>query len=536
MVIALDIKDLSLSIDGSAILNNANLSLEAGKITGLAGRSGSGKSMTAYAIMGLAPVRSRISGAIQFNGSNLLTKTDNEMCALRGRDIAMIFQEPMTALNPLHTIGAQVAETLLIHRDISQSDAKTEAEQLLIRVGLTPDKIAPTRFPHELSGGQRQRVVIAIAIAMNPRVLIADEPTTALDVTTQAQILNLLRQLTSENNIALLLITHDLAVLSAVSDKIAVMKDGHITGTSATGEFFHTEHDKNHYGLLPAQISRPPASSPQITSPPVTIEAKNVVCSYAHPRKKLFSNPDVLIAVDGVSIKISEGEHFGLAGESGCGKSTFARALLALHPIASGQITIDGDTFPAATATLTRRIRQKIQIVFQDPYASFNPHQRVQEIVAEPFHLFDEKLNNTEKSERVIHALETVGLDPKITQKFPHEFSGGRRQRIAIARALITEPKIIIFDEATSALDNISRHRILDLLMRLASERSVSYLFITHDLTVIRDVTDRAMIMKNGQIVEEGPTIELLETPKHPYTKSLVAAAPTIQWTNAVSD
>ncbi|GJL95423.1 MAG: ABC transporter ATP-binding protein [Hyphococcus sp.] len=532
MSLALNIKNLSLTIDDTGILKGVNLTLEAGKITGLAGRSGSGKSMTAFAAMGLTPSRSRVKGSILLDGQNLLEKTDQEMCALRGQKIAMVFQEPMTALNPLHTIGAQIAETILIHSDATRDEAHAKAETLMERVGLPLHEIAPTRYPHELSGGQRQRVVIAIAIAMNPNVLIADEPTTALDVTTQAQILSLLRELTEQNNIALLLITHDLAVLSSISDSIAVMRDGCIAGVSETKAFFQQTHADNHFGLLPAPVVKPEKPATLEKTPPPILEASNLVCTYIQNKKSLFSEPEIFRAVDGVSLTIRKGEHVGLAGESGCGKSTLARALLGLHELASGSIKIDGEDFPSTTPAHTKHIRKKIQIVFQDPYGSFNPHQRVEQIIAEPFHLFDQPLSKPEQKERVHDALETVGLEKKAAEQFPHEFSGGQRQRIAIARALITEPEIIVFDEATSALDNISRNKVLDLLMQLADERSVSYLFITHDLTVIRDVTDRAFIMKQGRFVEEGPTNQLLTSPKHAYTKALVEAAPTIHWTD----
>lgn len=526
---ALEIKDLSLSIGDAPILDRINLTLHAGNITGLVGRSGSGKSMTALAAMRLTPHGSQLSGAIKLSGGNLLEKSESEMCAIRGRDITMIFQEPMTALNPLHMIGAQVAETILIHSGSSKQMAFSEAQQILVRVGLPPDEIPPTRFPHELSGGQRQRVMIAIAIAMKPKILIADEPTTALDVTTQAEILALLQRLVKEDSIALLLITHNLAVISNIADRMAVIKDGAIVAQGPPESFFQDGLNDDVNGLVAHPIVRNNKSSNTI-KPPVILEAQNVIFEYALPRQSIFSPAVSLRAVDNVSFSLRQGENLGLVGESGCGKSTLARALLGLHPITQGRINIDGEIFPSTDKTAMRRMRRKIQIVFQDPYSSFNPRQKIEKVIAEPFHLFDEPLCDTEKNERVADTLAAVGLAPHYAHKFPHEFSGGQRQRIAIARALITKPEIIILDEATSALDITSRNRILELLMALSDQRGVSFLFITHDLSVIRDVTDRVLVMKRGCIIEENTTSAIFNAPAHEYTKALIKAAPVLKW------
>jgi len=504
-----EMKGLSLAIDGTAILDGVDLTLEAGETLGLVGRSGSGKSMTALAAMGLAPTGATVSGAITLNGENLRVKTERQMCDIRGRDIAMIFQEPMTALNPLHSIGAQVAETILIHSDASADTALQDASGLLERVGLPSETIPSTRFPHELSGGQRQRVMIAIAIAMKPSVLIADEPTTALDATTQAEILSLLRQLTKEDGIALLLITHDLAVIANMADQIVVMKDGRIVEQKTPAQFFDGEQSDAARELLAKPIQRIRSQETNDETDGAILKADNVVCRYSLPRRSLFSPPDYFHAVDGVSLAINRGVNIGLVGGSGCGKSTFARALLGLAPIAEGQIQIDGRTFPSADKKSMRRLRAKIQIVFQDPYSSFNPCQKIKKIIAEPLILKTVPLTDADKHSLVGAALEAVDLMPGDAQKYPHEFSGGQRQRIAIARALITEPEIIIFDEATSALDVASRNHVLELLMRLSSQKKMSYLFITHDLNVIRDITDRVLVMKEGRIVEEGVTAEI---------------------------
>lgn len=524
---ALEFKDVSLSIGETPILQNVSLALSPGQVTGLVGRSGSGKSMTALAAMQLAPSGSRLSGAINANCDNLLQKSESEMCAIRGRNIAMVFQEPMTALNPLQTIGAQVAEAILIHSDSSKSDAMARAREILDRVGLPEDDISSMRFPHELSGGQRQRVVIAIAIAMRPKVLIADEPTTALDVTTQAGILDLLRRLAKEDNIALLLITHNLAVISQMADRIAVMKQGRIIEQNTPQDFFRHGLKDSANGLVARPIKRKSPKNEQNTD--IILNVENAVCEYALKGDSLFSSPANFRAVDNVCFTLSRGENLGLVGESGCGKSTLARALLGIQPLASGRIKIDGEAFPSNDKTVLRKLRRRIQIVFQDPYSSFNPRQKIEKIIAEPFHLFETPPSKTERKQRVDQALYSVGLTADDAKKFPHEFSGGQRQRIAIARALITEPEIIILDEATSALDITSRNHILELLMDLSDKRGVSYLFITHDLSVIQDVADRVLVMKEGRIVEVNRTEQIFTAPQKNYTKALIKATPILQ-------
>ncbi len=527
---ALIIKKLSLRIGEDAILSDVDLTLQQGEITGLAGRSGSGKSMTALAIMALAPQRAEIFGEVLLNGENLLEKSQAEWREIRGSRIGMVFQEPMTALNPLQTIGAQVAEVILIHSDASKKQALKRADQTLRRVGLDPNEISSDRYPHELSGGQRQRVVIAIAIAMNPEILICDEPTTALDVTTQAEILDLLRRLSRDDGIAVLLITHDLAVISQMADRIAIIKNGHIVEQATPEAFFQGGHNGAAQDLIAAPLKRPnkpPGNGEQARA---IIEARIVICAYHQRGQSIFSSRAPFHAVDGVSLNIRKGENIGLVGASGCGKSTLARALLGLQPVASGEIRIDGASFPAVEKSAMRAARRKIQIVFQDPYSSFNPRHKVGKIIAEPFHLFDQPPIEAKQRNRISGVLQSVGLDPSDAGKYPHEFSGGQRQRIAIARALITDPEIIVLDEATSALDITARNRILALLQSLSEKRGVSFLFITHDLGVIRDIADRTLVMKSGRIVEEGATKDIFENPRHPYTKMLIAAAPVMKW------
>jgi len=527
MAPALAFKDLSLSIAGKAILDKVSFSLPAGKITGLVGRSGSGKSMTGLAAMGLAPAQAKLSGEIILNERNLVSAPEKDLCAVRGRDIAMVFQEPMTALNPLHSIGAQVAETILTHTATTRKAALTKAADVLARVGLPPKQISPARLPHELSGGQRQRVVIAIAIAMKPKVLIADEPTTSLDVTTQAEILSLLRSLTHEDGMALLLITHDLAVIGDMADHVAVMKAGRIVAQDTPETFFTNGANEDVRELLAAPLTRATLKTSDDSAPTV-LQTQDVVCAYNRPRRSLFTKRERFHAVDGVSMSIRAGENVGLVGESGCGKSTFARALLGLKHVAAGAVEIASAPFPAPTAKTTRAMRRKIQMVFQDPYSSFNPRHRVEKIIAEPLSLYETPPDKNETEQLVADALTAVDLTAIDAKKYPHEFSGGQRQRIAIARALITNPSVIVLDEATSALDVASRNRVLELLMRLSDEKAISYLFITHDLSIVRNITDRVLVMKAGKIVEEGATRKIFTQPKHPYTRKLLAAAPVM--------
>ncbi|MBT8473706.1 MAG: ABC transporter ATP-binding protein [Marinicaulis sp.] len=522
---ALSFKAFSLRIGEDEILRDLNLSVEPGEIVGLVGRSGSGKSVTALSAMGLAPNRARSNGDILLNGEATPATGTRDWRQLRGRDIAMIFQEPMTALNPLQTIGAQIREAILIHNDIPADAANARANNLLTRVGLDSESISPQRYPHELSGGQRQRVVIAIAIANEPSVLIADEPTTALDVTTQAEILSLLRSLVDEKNIALLFITHDLAVISQIADQVAVIFEGRIVETAPTSEFFASGLSHNANRLIAERLEAP---AQEYTSQELALNVVNMVCTHANNRHFLDSRSPTR-AVDGVSLSIAEGESVGLVGESGCGKSTLARAIVGLQPMAEGAVTIDGLVLNDAKPAAIRQIRQRVQMVFQDPYSSFDPRWRVSDILSEPMYLFGARPAKDERIKLIETALTDVGLASFDAEKYPHEFSGGQRQRIAIARALITDPSLIILDEATSALDITSRNHVLKLLMRLQQKRGVSYLFITHDLTVIKDVTRRTLVMKAGKIVERGKTSDIFAKPSHDYTKSLIAAAPTIK-------
>jgi len=525
----LEIKDLSLSIAGFPILRDIDLSVDAGEVLGVIGESGSGKSMTALSIMQLLPIGSVTGGSVKLDGREVLGLPDRDMRAIRGHTVGMVFQEPMTALNPVKTIGDQVAETAMVHGRMGREAALNVARETLDRVELPADRFPLDRYPHELSGGQRQRVVIAMAIAMRPRLLIADEPTTALDVTTQAQILKLLQRLVDEDDMGLIFITHDLGVVAGLADKVAIMRRGEVVEAGPTVSLFRNLTHPYSQALFEASSHVPPRIPPTDTSGTPVLSVDEVVREYPLPRKGLFGPRRVLKAVDGVSLKIERGENVGLVGESGCGKSTLARAIMSLEPIQGGRIAIAGEGLdPKHGASFATR--RKMQVVFQDPYGSFNPRHRVDRLVSEPFHLMGSAApTGAERDKRVAKALEEVGLSVSDAHKYVHEFSGGQRQRIAIARALIIEPELIILDEAVSALDVSVRAQVLDLLADLSDRLQISYLFISHDLAVVRSITDRVLVMKAGKIVEEGATEAVFQSPQHPYTRELLAATPNLE-------
>ena len=522
----LEVNSLDLSIFGHRILDGITFSLEEQQILGIVGESGSGKSMTAYSIMQLLPRGAELSGDIRLDSVSLTDMDEQAMCDVRGHRVGMIFQEPMTALNPVQCIGDQVAETILMHTRTSRADALVTARETLDRVGLPAAQFPLTRYPHELSGGQRQRVVIAMAIALKPRLLIADEPTTALDVTTQAQILDILSRLVREDGMGLILITHDLAVVSHIAQDIVIMKSGQIVEQGDVPDVL--KHKRHAYTrkLFAASGHVPQRDMRDNTIAPL-LEVENLVREYRTPRKSFWSAPGVFRAVDQVSFSIGRGESVGLVGESGCGKSTLTRAVLGLDKLQGGRISIDGESVVAGVQ-MRRELRRKMQVVFQDPYGSFNPRHRVSRLVTEPCYLLDNPPVGRERAERVAAVLDSVGMQATDAGKFIHEFSGGQRQRIAIARALITRPSLIILDEAVSALDVSIRAQILDLLASLVDQYDLSYLFISHDLSVVRSITDRVLVMKSGVIVERGETETVFGQPQHEYTQTLVRAIPRL--------
>lgn len=515
----LAIKNLSVQIGGTPVLQGIDLDMAQGQITAITGESGSGKSMTALAIMGLLPQGAAAQGQILLDGTDIVQTPEPALCRMRGNAMGMVFQEPMTALNPVQTIGAQVAETIRVHEKVTKAEAHARAAAMLDRVGL---KVAPTRYPHELSGGQRQRVVIAMAIAMRPKLLIADEPTTALDVTTQARILDLLQGLVAEFGMGLLLITHDLAVVADVADRIAVMQHGRIVEQGATHDLLRTMRHPYTRALFAASTHA--VDLPMVQSDAPLLAVRHVVRDYPTKRLSLFGSRPTFRALDDVSLTINRGERVGLVGESGCGKSTLTRAILGLEPVQGGQITLDGA--PVLQGELA--LRRKMQVVFQDPYGSFNPRHRVDRLITEPFHLLDNPPKGAARDQAIAKALTDVGLPSDAADKYIHEFSGGQRQRLAIARALIVEPDLIIFDEAVSALDVSVRAQVLDLIADICRKRPLAYLFISHDLSVVRSITDRVLVMQAGKIVETGLTESVFADPQHPYTKSLIAAAPQL--------
>jgi len=524
----LEVSNLRLSIGPIQILNDIDLAVDAGEILGVIGESGSGKSMTALAIMQLLPRGAAATGSIRLAGEELLNRPEAQMCALRGRQVGMVFQEPMTALNPVKTIGEQVAETVLVHGMAGRAEAMRIARETLDRVELPASRFPLDRYPHELSGGQRQRVVIAMAIALRPQLLIADEPTTALDVTTQAQILKLLSRLVDEDRMAMMLITHDLAVVAGNADRIAIMRRGEVLEAGETLDVFRNLRHPYSRALFAASSHLPPRHPPRVApgDAPV-LRVDGVVRDYRLPRRSLFQAPKPFRAVNGVSFRIDRGENVGLVGESGSGKSTLARAIMALEPVQAGSIVLAGEDIARGASAAARR---QMQVVFQDPYGSFNPRHRVDRLVAEPFHLLGNAAPaGAERARRVAEALEDVGLKAADADKYIHEFSGGQRQRIAIARALIISPALIILDEAVSALDVSIRAQILDLLADLSGRLQLSYLFISHDLSVVRAITDRVLVMRGGQIVEAGETEAVFRNPQHPYTQELIAATPDLE-------
>ncbi len=528
----LEIEDLTLSIGEAPILNGVELAVAPGEVVGLVGESGSGKSMTALTVMRLLPELARAGGHVRFDGIDLLSASEDAMCALRGDDIGMVFQEPMTALNPVKTIGEQVAEGIRWHTRASRAEAEERACRILDRVGLPQARFPLSRYPHELSGGQRQRVVIAIACALKPKLLIADEPTTALDVVLQAQVLDLLRDLVAENRMGLLLISHDLAVVADMADRIAILRHGEVMEAGETARVLSEQAHPYTRQLAQASMHVPargaPPPSEREDKAAALLEVENLSRLYPGRRLSLFKKGEPTRAVDGVSFAIAPGQSVALVGRSGCGKSTLARLVLALDKPTSGEIRFRGDALAGRSEAELRPARRDMQVVFQDPYGSFDPRHKVERLVAEPLHLMERAPARAERRQMVAHALHEVGLAAADMDKYPHEFSGGQRQRLSIARAIITRPKLVVADEPVSALDVSIRAQILDLFAELNGKLGVAYLFITHDLTVARAITDEVMVMHEGRIVERGRTGKVLDDPQSEAARALVAAAPDL--------
>lgn len=524
----LKIDDLSVVFTQGETTNTAvdHVSLEIGKgeTVALVGESGSGKSVTALSVLKLLPypAASHPSGRILFKGKDLLNVGESELRRVRGNDITMIFQEPMTSLNPLHTIEKQISEILLLHRGLSGSAARKRVLELLEQVGIRDAEKRLGAFPHQLSGGQRQRVMIAMALANEPELLIADEPTTALDVTVQAQILELLSELQRKNGLSMLFITHDLGIVRRIADRCCVMQNGQIVEQGSTAQIFKNPQHRYTQHLLAAEPrGEPPASNPDS---PVVVKAEDIKVWFPIKQGLLRRVVDNVKAVDGISLEIRKGQTLGVVGESGSGKTTLGLALTRLIS-SDGKIAFIGKSIDEYSFRQMRSLRDRMQIVFQDPYGSLSPRMSVGEIVAEGLSLHRKGLSREKEEELVIKALAETGLDPETRHRYPHEFSGGQRQRIAIARAIVLEPEFIMLDEPTSALDMSVQAQVVELLRELQQKRGLAYMFISHDLKVVKALANEVIVMRQGKVVEQGPSEQIFEKPGTDYTKALMAAA-----------
>jgi microcin C transport system ATP-binding protein len=525
----LRVENLSVSyVAGSVqreVLRGVSFAIHAGERLALVGESGSGKSVTALSVLRLLDSQRAVyrSGSIHFEGRDLLRVPPAELRRIRGRDIAMVFQEPMTSLNPVLTIGQQLVEPLQVHEGLSAAKAKMRVIELLQRTGIAEPQRRFDAYPHMLSGGQRQRVMIAMALACRPRLLLADEPTTALDVTVQLQILTLLEELQREFAMAVLLISHDLNLVRRFADRICVMRAGEIVEQAPTAELFASPKHAYTQQLLASEPRRCALSPPTGGAAPL-LQARHVECRFVLRGRGWRGRSLTVHAVDQVSVSVRPGETVGIVGESGSGKSTLGMCLLRLQACA-GDIRFAGHVLNALPARDLRRLRRDFQVVFQDPYSSLHPRRTVEQIVGEGLLIHHPELARRDRHQRVTRVLEEVGLAADMLPRYPHEFSGGQRQRIAIARAVILQPKLVLLDEPTSALDATVQTQVLALLRELQERRGMSYLFISHDLKVIRAVAHRTLVMRGGQVVEEGETEALFQAPQHDYTRQLLAAA-----------
>ena len=508
--------------DGTvSAVKGIDLDVKQGETLAVVGESGSGKSQTMMGIMGLLAGNGQVEGSAQYRGRELIGLPVNELNDIRGAKITMIFQEPMTSLDPLYTIGKQIAEPILYHRGGSRSEARARVLELLQLVGIPDPNRRIDRYPHELSGGQRQRVMIAMALANEPDLLIADEPTTALDVSIQAQILDRLKSLQKRFGMAVVLITHDLGVVRHFADRVAVMRRGEIVETGTTEDIFERPQADYTKMLLDAE---PSGHKPQVgPEAPVVLSGQNVTVDYEIPGG-LFTKASAFRAVDGVNVSLRQGQTIGIVGESGSGKSTLGRALLRLTP-STGRLFFGKKDISSLDRKAMRPMRRQLQLVFQDPYGSLSPRQTVGEIITEGLYVHAPELSRAERDQRAIEALTEVGLDPAARNRYPHEFSGGQRQRIAIARAIILKPDVVILDEPTSALDRSVQGQVIDLLRDLQKTHGLSYIFISHDLSVIKAISDYVIVMKDGKIVEEGETDAIFNSPTADYTRTLIKSA-----------
>ncbi|MBA3002932.1 MAG: ABC transporter ATP-binding protein [Desulfurivibrio sp.] len=521
----LELKNLSAGFYSdrgfAPVLDKVSFAIAAGETAALVGESGSGKSVTALSILGLLEKdTARIEGQILFNGEDLVVCPEKRLRQIRGNRIAMIFQEPMTSLNPVYSIGAQLVEPLMLHQGLGKKEAAEKAENLLERCGITDAAQRLNSFPHQLSGGQRQRVIIAMALACRPDLLIADEPTTALDVTIQAQILALIKEIQQEMGMALLLITHDLNMVEKIAQQVHIMHEGRIVESGPTAEVFRKPQDPYTIHLLNSVPHEAPIPK---NNPPPLLTATNLSCHFPIKAGFLRRTVNTIKAVDEVSLTIRRGTTFGVVGESGSGKSTLGMCLLKLVN-SRGTLLYEGRDLLTLSNRQWRPLRRDLQVVFQDPFSSLSPRLNVGQIVGEGLSVHGLG-NREERKQRVAEALVEVGLEPEMIERYPHEFSGGQRQRIAIARAVVLKPRFLVLDEPTSALDMTIQAQIIELLKNLQAKHGITYFFISHDLRVIKAMADEVAVMQNGRIVESGPAAQLFANPSHPYTKKLFSAA-----------
>ncbi|MCC2613258.1 ABC transporter ATP-binding protein [Neorhizobium petrolearium] len=510
--------DTTLAVDG------VSFDIRPGEVLALVGESGSGKSVTANSILKLLPYpsASHPSGEILFEGRDLLKASEPELRRVRGNDVTMIFQEPMTSLNPLHAIEKQIGEILELHQGITGQAARIRILELLNQVGIREPEKRLKAYPHELSGGQRQRMMIAMALANRPKLLIADEPTTALDVTVQAQILDLLRGLKGEHGMSMLFITHDLGIVRKFADRVCVMTKGKIVEAGAVEDVFtNPQHTYTRHLLASEPRGEPPQADP---SKPVVMEGKDIRVWFPIKAGLLRKVVDHVKAVDGVDLTLRAGETLGVVGESGSGKTTLGLALARLIS-SQGRIVFIGNQIDQFSFKEMRPFRDRLQVVFQDPYGSLSPRMSVGDIVAEGLKVHERALSADERDERVAWALTEVGLDPATRWRYPHEFSGGQRQRIAIARAMVLKPRFVMLDEPTSALDMTVQAQVVDLLRDLQKKHDLAYLFISHDLKVVKALANHVIVMRLGKVVEAGPSERIFRAPKEDYTRALMAAA-----------
>ncbi|WP_257166324.1 ABC transporter ATP-binding protein [Bradyrhizobium sp. SRS-191] len=524
----LSVSDLSVAFHqggrASTAVDHVSFDIKRGECVALVGESGSGKSVSALSVLKLLPypVASHPSGSIRFKGRDLLPLSEGQMREIRGSDISIIFQEPMTSLNPLHTIERQISEILQLHQPISNSAARKRVLELLTQVGIPEPETRLGSYPHQLSGGQRQRVMIAMALANEPDLLIADEPTTALDVTVQAQILALLADIRARLGMSLLFITHDLGIVRRIADRVCVMNGGKIVEQGPVEQVFTAPQHPYTKALLAAEPKPDPA--PPRPDQPVVMQAKDLKVWFPIKRGLFRSTVGHIKAVDGVSVAVRKGETLGVVGESGSGKTTLGLALLRLIS-SDGPIVFLGNEIQGLSFKDVRPFRRDMQIVFQDPFGALSPRMSVGDIIAEGLTVHQPKLSDDAREAKVVKALTDVGLDPATRFRYPHEFSGGQRQRISVARAVVLEPSFVVLDEPTSALDMLFQSQMVELLRDLQRKRELTYMFISHDLRVVAALASHLIVMRHGKVVEEGPAAQLFKAPKTDYTRALFAAA-----------